>query len=902
MSELPEVPSELRDYVAPLLQIGHVTPSLFDSMISEGVRLGLSQAESARYVRALAEESGASVPRGVIDPEEAPEAPSSVEASAETAALPQPAPRSEAPASEAPASEAPASEAPASAHEPAASRGEQALAAPADAEPGAPVVVPPLSSSGERATLRIAGEPQEAGLAVPDEAPESGAAEPEPALAAALPEGGWRGIPVLHLAPGLLPFVAVVLALLGGAPEKIRASYGGGDPYEPNGTVAEAKPLAFGVHPGLILSSQDVDWFRIEVPAGKALSVKVDNAPQDGGLTLHGPKGVQLSTSGDKVSYLLYVPEGLRGETVLLRCYGALSVPYTLTTEAVDPRQRFEPNDERGEAVEVHHTQRVEALSCDGRDWFEVVVPAWHALDARLLDSAEGLSLVLHEESDPPDGPAQGISKQGRLAAGPLPRRAWIEVVGQGDYGLELSKGDYDEDLARASGTFVPTLIRELEPNDSQEEAVAIGPGRYPKQRCDGDDWYRVDIPAKSTISCEINQGRLALSLKAKQGVSPFGRTLDLAGDRQRRVYYSEDPQTALIHVRGRGRYDLEVKVTPGMPGRPLPPGSYPQITGSGDDLYRIEVASGQELTVDVTTLGEGYNYLQCELYGLALPGQPRGPQRPRKRRGGPPGASWFTSLENTYVHGYGSLTRRFERDQSVWLWLRGERMSYDLRLRLEGSAPLTRAGDFAPNKPSEWLDAGIYSQRSVADESYHTFWLRRDQSLTAIVRFVHQVGDVDVELLDSRGEPVSESSTEQDVERLSYVSPVDQPVFLRVYTYAEQPVPYDVEALVDGEQVPQARPLQPGQHRGLVCAGRVNYSVPLRAGQTLRAALRFDPRQGGELDLGLLDGAGAEVARSAGLGESEELSYRAQRDEAVILRVYGKAKRFDLDLDVTGN
>ena len=735
----------------------------------------------------------------------------------------------------------------------------------------------------EEAESKLASSADEAELEAADE-DEDDFAGPAPFV----PGRGPGRIPWLQLSPlALAPFLALAFLLSGGI-ERVRARFGGGDPFEPNNTFATAHELAPGKYTGLTLIRDDVDWFRLRVPAGRGLRVTYELSGSEASVSLHDSQGVRLERVGASAGELVYVPQVERGsEEVYLALSGSSPDVVSLEVALIDPRLRFEENDLAAAASEVP-LGRVATLACDGQDWFRVTIPAFRKLRAALTEPAPGIGLRLFEFADagqPKPGPS---APRAELPASDLPRAALIQVTGQGDYGLQLDLGETDAALARSRGETLATFSETLEPNDSKASAVALEPGFYPNLRCDGKDYYWVTLPADHSLTLEWEPGSVDLSFPGLRS-RVFGDDLDsVQGALHRRVVYAKRDLRVLVLAQGSGPYPLRCKVTPGLPGRRLQAGSYPQIPTQGDDLYWIQVESGQKLDLSFS-LGDSefYGYgTHCVIHSRPLRGLG---DRTSVRR-----------TETEYISGYANIARRYYDQELVFLSVRQARRPYDLKVEVGGQEATTEEGGYRP-PAFEQIGPGIYPDRGlIAGEGVFAIQVGADQTLSAQIAFSSQAGDLDLELLDSHGREVESSTGSGDDEGVLYRSPVEQRVYLFVRDLSGDGTRFDLALSLDGssQPAPDTQELAAGLHRGLVCTGEVIYGLRVKPGEVVRAEVK-SLDEAGELDLGLLSASGKEVLRSTELGPTERIEYMADTEGLLYLRVVGGARRFDLALAI---
>jgi hypothetical protein len=951
---MSDVPPELRDYVEPLVRVGHVTVTVYERCIQEAVRLGLSEAEGDAYMRRLAEEHDA-ILEAPARPEFAATAawepapgsesseddPTKADAlsdvpsdSEERAALEAAAREAEADESEAVESEAAESaaaeaaesepgepeaaeaaeqEAAAETSQPAIAIGGHPATVPEGLELGHPATVPEgvevpsdaisaateVTGHEETAPTGVMASPEEIAptqMMTPGELPQPPAspseADQDPDLVPAvepLPTGGFRGIPWLHLTPVALAPLLVGLILASGGIEAAQDRFGGGDPFEPNNSFAEAKLISNGKHTGITLLRDDVDWFRVKVEAGRGLQITYENVPDEAAISLHDSSGARLERVGESVGELVYVPEGGQAEEVFLALSGSARELITLDVAQIDPRQRFEENDLPLQAAEVEPGQ-LSSLTCDGSDWFRVVVPRHCPISAK-VDGGLGVRIV--ESGDRAALAKSPLELPGEAKADPraLPRAVLVQVVGRGDYTLDLDVGSIDPKSSARVGDDLQRIDESLEPNNRREEAVALLPGYYPKLRCDGRDYYTVKVPVGHSLILDwTGSPDLTFPTLRSRILGGDLDSINTPDNLKRKVVFAEKRAMEFpVLVRGRGNYALTCRINPGFPGRELVPGSYPQIRTSGEDLYWLVAKPDDKLDLDFDVGRHDRYGRQVEVTVVRVPLKEKKPNKRKRRQQG-------RSSQTEYISGLETITKRFYNRELVFVRVRGARRPYNLDVELQRTQAITGVGTYRP-PTYEVVGPGTYVGRTV---SVYGVDLEAGDVLEAKVSFSSQQGDLDVELLDSHGELVEDSMGEGDEELVSCESKVRQRVYVFVRDLSGVETPYDMEIKINEKAAPpeETPSLEKGIHRGLVCEGEAVYKLAVKQGQTVRATIRFDEKKG-ELDLGILNGQAMEQARAVSLGPSETLEYFVETAGHVYLRVAGEGKRFDLELAI---
>lgn len=677
----------------------------------------------------------------------------------------------------------------------------------------------------------------------------------------------------VHLVPGLLPPLALALAWGLGASDRLIPS-AATDPFEPNDALAAAAPLELGPAGrklvGLQCRGGDVDWFRVHVPSGKALRVSTDPLPgARGATTIHDLRGVTLGATADDEKVCRYAPCDPQGEDVLVRVWGERAGGYDLDLQLTDPRARFEPNDlpDQAPLLELGHGA---GLTCNGSDWFRVLVPARRGLVASVVGAPGGVAIRAADPS------ASSIASTGSAAyaarievpAAPMLRALLLHAQGSGDYGLDLELTDV---VASDTPPELPEVHGTLEPNDTRETAARLTAGRYPDLECDGADWYAVDVPAGANLSLDLSDSSLAVSVYTgleRKRLQSGQRAPD--GVHLRR--YAKRAESLLLRVSGpkHRAYELTLRLDEGLPGTPLAPGEYPELALDATQPLRMpQLQAGQVLRVEAWSQGDSGLSLTFTDVG----GSPLGPASNCGQRV--------------------TLTHEAAEDSVVLLranGVQGER--FGLKVTVDGGAA---AGVAAYRPPgARPLAAGIYPARTLTgQDAYYALALRRGQVLEASVRFKHAEADLDLELLDASGRPLATSARAVDVEQVRTTAEDDAPVFLHVFSYEPSDgLRYDLRVEVDGRSWPEALPLPEGEAidvGGLRADGVGAWRFEVEPGERARVALRGGSPADREALLVLKDEDGTELATAPVVNGEAELEHVTVRGGELLVEVRGQ-------------
>lgn len=410
------------------------------------------------------------------------------------------------------------------------------------------------------------------------------------------------------------------------APEAPARSDVAPDRFEPNDEPAAAKPLQRGGWSGMKLRGED--WYRVDVPAGQAVTVALltlDNDP-DLDLELRGPDGAvwRRSAGVGRRERARVLRTG--GGPVLVRVLGGdaqaqgaryrLDVSFAAAAkdDALDPNA---PPDPPAALAPGTHGD----LVVTDEDRYRVVGKPGERLRVTLAPGEEATGLAV-ELRDPTSGAALAEAEGTGSAACLVPAGGVVHVVvlGDGPYGLVVSLRP-------------PQAPDRLEPNDSAAKARGLRPGTQADLRLDGDDdWFSVDVPAghelRVAATFDRTQGDLDLSLHEPDG-RPLRAAAGLGGEERLGLLHARGGKL-LVRVHGAAAgltYSLAVEVKPAPPAdrfepnetldeaKPLAPGDHADLRCTLEDWYRVELKRGQTLVVEVRArLADGD--LDLELLG----------------------------------------------------------------------------------------------------------------------------------------------------------------------------------------------------------------------------------------------------------------------------------------------
>lgn len=701
---------------------------------------------------------------------------------------------------------------------------------------------------------------------------------------------------LLLAAAALGPAAAGLTLVLLGAPQRALAFLRTNDALEPNDRMEGAPVVATGAEvEALRLDPTDVDWFAVDVPAGKALTVCSGVTPQGRAETsIHRADGVVVASSrgtphGGLERAVWWPGPGAAAERVFVRVVGARDA-FTLAPAAVDPPARFEPNDLPFQASVVRAGRRLEAIQGSGEDWYRVVVPAHRALRARLLNAPPNLSLGLARVAEAPTGPGPpapappspagvaAICTEVTAPAVGAGRALLLRVTGAGRYDLALDLEAPAKVASPRAGRRAPPQVIEgarLEPNDVRAKAPPVRAGRYLDIRGNGDDWFVVHVPPDAVLTTTLTfshrAGDIDLQLQHEDG-----RPIEASsGTEDTESATARLPEGGLVYIHvtgGTNPYTMTIDLERGLAAEELGPGRYLDLQGGGNDLWLVRLEAGDLLDataswdpnlghLDLQVLDQGWNQV-----GASMDQQ------------------WRSQTEQVVRARYATPGPRV-----VFLRLAGSPMPYTLDLDVGPvdavTAPAGLAGVVRPIQP------GVHRGLTVAGEALWTIDVTQGQKLGVDLQFKSATSDIDLELLDAAGDTVARSTAGGDKESVSFISPADQTLQIKAYTYGPSNRCTMTVTLEDGSG---AATLEPGEHPGQTCAGRATYRVLVPAGKKLVASIAFTSADG-DLDLDLKDANGGLIMRSETTEDREAVEHTATVTETVTLVVWNATNVFDL-------
>jgi len=179
-------------------------------------------------------------------------------------------------------------------------------------------------------------------------------------------------------------------------------------------------------------------------------------------------------------------------------------------------------------------------------------------------------------------------------------------------------------------------------------------------------------------------------------------------------------------------------------------------------------------------------------------------------------------------------------------------------------------------------IGPGDYNLRGY-DPDYFRVRVRSGERITALIRFYHELGDLDFYLMDSTGTLLSESATTRDAEGVWYRNTgPDTDLYLLIDNFGGCENTYQLHVEVgpgqddvfeQNDTSPTAALVLPGSYRRLQPYDNDWYKVAVGPRQILETEIRFFNAVG-NLDLEVYDAAGQWVDRSVGGADAERVVF----------------------------
>lgn len=453
------------------------------------------------------------------------------------------------------------------------------------------------------------------------------------------------------------------------------------------------------------------------------------------------------------------------------------------------------------------------------------------------------------------------------------------------DKGGQLNLGASDEPPPEGLDRSEPDAF---EPNDTQEQAKELKPGRHENLLLvGGEDWYRLTIPADKELKVEVgfdnSVGDIDLELRAKTGEALTSATG--YGNFERLRYAPGASATVYLRVYNAANpYHLQVELIDYVPAdrfepndspsqaKPIEVGQHGDLVCTGNDYYAIEVPRGQILEVviefadgtdlDLKVLDENESQVATSTGW-----------EPRERVACiSPGGRLLVGVYNA------------EGPYTMQVALR------------EGPQPDAFEENDTVHQAKP-LQAGRHAGLYCDDNDYYRVQIPAGKRIVARMRPTEGGASIYAQLETAKGDYLEVENRYEDGGPVLFYTPPGggaATVLLHVHgglnTYdleVEFEDPPVLDAFEPNDSREDAKPITPGKHEKLRTAGSEDwYTIELKPGQTLRVQIEF--RNGrGDLDLEVQSEDGNSLASSAGVEDREEVVVRSRAGGLHVIKVY---------------
>lgn len=284
------------------------------------------------------------------------------------------------------------------------------------------------------------------------------------------------------------------------------AQAGGGvtdDDYEENDALGSAYILTAGSYPGLVCA--DDDWYRIYLNAGQNLTAYISftHSLGDLDLKLYNSSGSLLNSSTsvndwERVSYAA-AASGYYYVDVY-RYSGSGSNDYDMTFSVVGgvSDDGFEDNDLFGTASPVSQNT-YSGLVCADDDWYKIYVTSGNILTVNIAftHSLGDLDLKLWQTESSQLNFSLSTNNWERVT---------YEITTTGYYYVQVYRytGSGSNSYTMTLGIAPSSTDDIYEQNDVLEDAKTLLAGSYSSLVCADADWFKIDVPAYSTLRVTV--------------------------------------------------------------------------------------------------------------------------------------------------------------------------------------------------------------------------------------------------------------------------------------------------------------------------------------------------------------------------------------------------------------
>jgi subtilisin family serine protease len=411
----------------------------------------------------------------------------------------------------------------------------------------------------------------------------------------------------------------------------------------------------------------------------------------------------------------------------------------------------------------------------------------------------------------------------------------------------------------------------QLEPNNTRSAARLIDKGFYSGLAALDDDWYATDVSPYQDIVVQIyfihSRGDLQLELYNPSGVlvaSSAGttnteqveRNVGATGGRWSFRVFGKSAAKNYYHliVNKRPPDDSFEQNDTLATAKTIGPGDYNSLRGYDPDYFRVRVRSGQKLTAVIRF----YHELgDLDLYLLDSSGTVVSE------------SANVSSVEGVWYHNTGP-------DADFFIFVNNYadcENAYQMHVEV-GPGQDDSFEENDTRSAAALILPGAYHHLQPYDYDWYKIAVGPRQILETEIRFVHGVGDLDLDLFNAAGQVVDRSEGSADIERVIFVNTNNTAAYAYpvVYPYGAGCPDYDLTVSLTSLADDTYEPNNDLSHSARIVAGRTYsdlvaldndfYGVQVQAGKTL-AAFVADEESLPRLGLAIYTPSGAPLASS---------------------------------------
>ena len=697
------------------------------------------------------------------------------------------------------------------------------------------------------------------------------------------------------------------------------------DPFEPNDAYAQAQALGAG-QTGTLTACGDDDWYSVALNGGETLELDALFAHNEGNIDVHFADSAgnvfdsaSSFTDNEALTFTAPTTQTVLIQVVLTSDLGltpgnpyVLDVSLGLASCAPDSE---EPNDDAGSAssLALGSTTGLSACPSDD-DWYAFSAGAGQQVDINaFFDHNEGnINMTLRDAFGGVLASAASANNDESITYTPsAPVDLLLQVDLFSDSGL-LPGNPYELNLALSAATCASDTF---EPNDSLGGAAVVTATDYTGlSACeDDDDWFRVSLLNGEDVAFDVAfsaiEGNIDIELYDASSsllasstgtgeLEDVSWTATADEDVYLRVFLTTDsgslPGTA---------YTLTVT---GVPPSCLPDAfepneasTSPAAIGTGNynnlsictadsDWYAIDLLAGDIVTVNLL-FDHDEGDLGLQAFDASVTSL----------------VSSFSSDDNedvTFsVSSDGPALLQVTLDQELGS-VPGNSYSLDVAIvslscPTDSYEPNDNAASPAPIAP------GTYTGLSACDSDadYYAIDLAGGDLLDVSALFSHAGGDIDLALLDVAGTVLTDSSTTDDNEALSYTAPTTDTYLVRVELVSDIGDPGNGYTLLlstgasvcepddfePNDDFGSAAPITPDVYNSLTACGADEdwYLLSLPVGSVLDVDVSFAQAEG-DIDIYLLDDNLTELDSGLTINDNESVSHVAAYSGSYFVQV----------------